>query len=101
MLPPWNKRWRFRRMYTEDLIKYISGEIDITVPFMSSYKYQFGKFYKNHPRFTGDTKKTLYINEYEKIYDVSKIVDQLRLLYPSYHIYYDDINEIIHARVKA
>lgn len=67
---------------------------------MSSYKYQFGKFYKNHPRFT-DAKKTLYINEYEKIYDISKIVDQLRLLYPSYHIYYDDINEIIHVRATA
>lgn len=86
-------------MYTENLVKYISGEIDITVPFMGSYKYQFGKFYKNHPRFTEDAANTLYINEYEKIYDVSKVVKQLRLIYPSYYIYFDDINGIIHVRV--
>ena len=32
-------------MYTEDLIDYILGEIAITVPYMGSYKYQFGKFF--------------------------------------------------------
>lgn len=84
--------------FGQELVKYISGEIDITVPFMGSYKYQFGKFYKNHPRFTGPASNTIYINEYETIYDISNVLEKLRLLYPSYHIYYDGINEIIHVR---
>jgi hypothetical protein len=86
-------------MYTEELVKFIVGEVNL-VPFMG-YKYQFGKFYKGHPRFTGEAKKTLYKNEYEKIYNVSEVVEQLRLIYPLYHIFYDDINEVIHVRVIA
>jgi hypothetical protein len=86
-------------MYRDELIKYIIGEVGITVPFMGSYRYQFGKYHSNHPRFTDAVEKTIYTNDYEKIYEVSKIVDELRLVYPSYHIFYDDINEIIHVRV--
>lgn len=88
-------------MYSDQLVNYISGEIDITVPFIGSYKYQFGKFYKNHPRFIDEANKTLYINEYDKIYDISNVLEKLRLLYPSYSIYYDDINEVIHVRAIA
>jgi hypothetical protein len=88
-------------MYADELVKFIIGEVEITVPFIGSYKYQFGKFYKGHPRPTEIPAKTLYLNEYEKLYDVSKIVEQLQLVYPSYHIFYDDINEIIHVRVIA
>jgi hypothetical protein len=88
-------------MYSADLVKYIAGEVDITVPFIGSYKYYFGKYYKNHPRFTGVADKTLYINEYEKLYDVAGVVEQLRLIYPSYSIYYDDINGVIHVRSVA
>jgi hypothetical protein len=86
-------------MYIDEVVKYIQGEVALTVPFIGSYKYQFGKFYMNHPRFTDDIANTIYSNEYEKIYNVSKIVEQLQLIYPSYHIFYDDINEIIHVRV--
>jgi hypothetical protein len=88
-------------MYKGELVQYIVGEVGITVPFVGSYKYQFGKFYKNHPRFTDVTDKTVYMNEYEKIYDVAGVVEQLRLIYPSYSIYYDDINGVIHVRVVA
>ena len=85
--------------FEKELVKYICGEIDITVPFMGSYKYQFGKFYKDHPRFTEGAPKTLYMNEYEKIFDLKGVLEKLRLIYPSYHIFYDDINEVIHCRV--
>jgi hypothetical protein len=88
-------------MYTDALVKYIAGEVDITVPFMGSYKYQFGKYHKDHPRFMGEVPKTLYMNEYEKIYDLAGVLEKLRLLYPHYHIFYDDINEVIHVRVIA
>ena len=88
-------------MYKEELVKYIAGEVNITVTFMGSYKYYFGKYYKNHPRFTEVADKTLYMNEYEKLYDVAGVLDKLRLIYPSYHIYYDDINGAIHVRVIA
>jgi hypothetical protein len=88
-------------MYTDDLIKYIIGEINITVPFTGSYKYQFGSFYKNHPRFVGVVDKTIYRNEYEKIYEVYRIVEQLQQFYPSYFIFYNDINGVIHVRVKV
>ena len=88
-------------MYANELVQYIVGEVNITVPFTSSYKYHFGKFYKNHPRFTDVADKTLYMNDYEKIYDVPSVVEQLRLIYPCYNIYYDDINGVIHVRVRA
>jgi len=87
--------------FGDELVKYIAGEVDITVPFMGSYKYHFGKFYKDHPRFTGPAAKTLYRNEYEKIYDITSVLEKLRLIYPHYHIFYDDINDVIHVRVIA
>ena len=87
--------------FADQLINYIIGEVNITVPFTSSYKYHFGKFYKNHPRFTDLTDKTFYKNEYEKIYDITGILEQLRLIYPYYSIYYDDINGVIHVRAVA
>ena len=49
----------------------------------------------------GEVPKTLYMNEYEKIYDLAGVLEKLRLLYPHYHIFYDDINEVIHVRVIA
>lgn len=90
---------RSRRMYTEDLIEYILGEIAITVPYMGSYKYQFGKFYRNHPRLTTFYDKTIYTNEYEKIYDINTIIKGLKQSCPNYTIYYDSINGSIHVRV--
>jgi hypothetical protein len=87
--------------FGDELVKYIVREVEITVPFMGSYKYYFGKFYKDHPRFTEVADKTLYMNDYEKIYDVPVVLDKLRLVYPFYDIFYDDINGVIHVRVRA
>jgi hypothetical protein len=87
--------------FSQELIEYILGEIAITVPYMGSYKYQFGKFYRNHPRLTTFYDRTVYINEYEKIYDINNIIKELRRFCPQYNIYYNNINGSIHVRVES
>ena len=88
-------------LFSQELIDYILGEIAITVPYMGSYKYQFGKFYRNHPRLTTFYDRTVYINEYEKIYDINNIIKELRRFCPQYNIYYNSINGSIHVRVES
>jgi hypothetical protein len=85
---------------TDDLIDYILGEIVTTVPLIGTYTYKFGKFYRNHPRLKM-IHTDVYINEYNKLYDIHKIIQKLREICPYYNSHYDDINEVIHVRAKV
>lgn len=89
---------------SKGVVDYILTQVKETLPLVYSYKYRFGSFHIGHPLLIGETplcQKDVYNNDYEAIYGVSKIVDELRILCPSYSVFYDDINAIIHVRVKV